>query len=78
MDKKEIKIYMDSNIKNWLQKKAYEQGIPFRKFIVDTLEYTYATTYVDEQLEELQNEITVLQNRMQQIAKKWRDSNNGR
>ena len=60
MDKKnelkEVKIYLDEETKEWLQKLAKERGKPFRTFLVDSLKELYATSYLQQELLKLRNE----------------------
>ena len=60
MDKKnelkEVKIYLDAETKEWLQKLAKEQGKPFRTFLVDSLVDLYATSYLEKELMKLRKE----------------------
>lgn len=60
MDKKnelkEVKIYLDAETKEWLQKLAKEQGKPFRTFLVDSLVDLYSTSYLEKELMKLRKE----------------------
>ena len=60
MDKKnelkEVKIYLDAETKEWLQKLAKEQGKPFRTFIVDSLVDLYSVSFLENELMKLRKE----------------------
>ena len=60
MDKKnelkEVKIYLDAETKEWLQKLAKEQGKPFRTFLVDCLVDLYASSFLEKELMKLRKE----------------------
>ena len=60
MDKKnelkEVKIYLDAETKEWLQKLAKEQGKPFRAFLVDSLVDLYAASFLEKELMKLRKE----------------------
>ena len=60
MDKKnelkEVKIYLDAETKEWLQKLAKEQGKPFRTFLVDSLVDLYASSFLEKELMKLRKE----------------------
>lgn len=53
---KEIKIYLDAETKDWLQKLAKEQNKSFRAFISDSLVDLYSTSYLQNELMKLRNE----------------------
>ena len=53
---KEIKIYLDAETKEWLQKLAKEQGKPFRTFLVDSLVDLYASSFLEKELMKLRKE----------------------
>ena len=59
-DLKEIKIYMDAETKEWLQKLAKEQGKPFRTFIVDSLVDLYSVSYLENELMKLRKECEII------------------
>ena len=59
-DLKEIKIYMDAETKEWLQKLAKEQGKPFRAFIVDSLVDLYSASYLEKELMKLRKECEII------------------
>lgn len=64
MDKKEnlkeVKIYLDAEIKDWLQQLAKEQGKSFRTFLADSLIDLYSTAYLEKELAELKRQAEVI------------------
>ncbi len=57
---KEVKIYLDAETKEWLQKLAKEQGKPFRTFIVDSLVDLYSVSYLENELMKLRKECEII------------------
>lgn len=57
---KEVKIFLEADVKDWLQKLAKEQGKPFRTFIVDSLIQQYETSYLEKELMKIKNESSVI------------------
>lgn len=64
---KEVKIYLDADMKERLQAIASEQGKPFRTFIVDTLVQVYDTAYLEKELLRLKRESSLFMSKIKSI-----------